>query len=70
VTILAWYLATEEQSQKSLHWHYLQLVENWNQVMNILQQMEKKIELWVLESHKPLSTLPVFLMKAIAVCAK
>ena len=37
-TILAWCLAIEEQGRKSLHGHYLLYVENWNRVMNILQQ--------------------------------
>ena len=40
--ILAWCLATEEQGQKSLHGHYLLYVENWNQVMNILQRRKKE----------------------------
>jgi hypothetical protein len=42
-TILAWCLAIEEQGRKSLHGHYLLYVENWNRVMNILQQRKYEV---------------------------
>jgi hypothetical protein len=51
--ILAWCLATEEQGQKSLHGHYLLYVENWNRVMNILQQRKNEecaVGSWMLMS--------------------
>jgi hypothetical protein len=41
-TILAWCLATKEQGRKLLHGLYLLYVENWNQVMNILQRRKNE----------------------------
>jgi hypothetical protein len=38
--VVAWCLAAKEQGQKSLHGHYLVFIKDWNQVMNVLQQME------------------------------
>ena len=36
--VLAWCLATEEQGRKNLHGHFLLFIENWKEVLKVLQQ--------------------------------